>query len=111
MGTPLYDQTQQQQQQQPQNPAPQQQGFSQADIQAIVDERLAAQKQEHDAEVARLSAEVQSMRDAARGPGGDVIPNNGAGIGVNFEPTWSQHDQDLANRGEHPLQQEEASRE
>lgn len=105
MGTPLYDQTQQQQQQ-PQQQPQQQQGFSQADIQAIVDERLSAQKTAHDAEVSSLRAEVQSMRDAARGPGGDVIPNNGGGIGVEFADTWSQYDQDLANRGEHPLQQE-----
>jgi len=108
MGTPLYDQTQQQQQQQPQQ-QPQQQGFSQADIQAIVDERLNAQKQAHDAEVSSLRAEVQSMRDAARGPGGDVIPNNGGGIGITIADTWGQYDQDLANRGEHPLQKENAT--
>jgi hypothetical protein len=108
MGTPLYDQTQAGQQQQP-NPAPQQQGFSQADIQAIVDERLSQQKEAHDAEVSSLRAEVQSMRDAARGPGGDVIPANGGGIGTERADTWGQYDQDLANRGEHPLQQENAT--
>lgn len=43
-------------------------------------------------------------RVAAAAPQSQV-PNHGGGIGVdNHESTWSQYDQEQANRGEHPLQ-------
>lgn len=43
-------------------------------------------------------------RVAAAAPQSQV-PNHGGGIGVdNHEDSWGQYDQELANRGEHPLQ-------
>jgi hypothetical protein len=38
-------------------------------------------------------------------PGG-TVPEHSAGPGTEFAETWSQHDQELAARGEHPSQQE-----
>jgi hypothetical protein len=33
-----------------------------------------------------------------------TIPDHGGGVGQEVEETWSQHDQELATKGEHPLQ-------
>lgn len=32
------------------------------------------------------------------------LPTNGAGVGEEVAETWSQQDQEMANRGEHPDQ-------
>lgn len=63
-----------------------------------------------DTEDERIEAAVQKAlakereRVAAAAPQSQV-PNHGGGIGVdNHEDSWGQHDQELANRGEHPLQ-------
>lgn len=36
-----------------------------------------------------------------------TIPDHGAGVGQEIEETWSQYDQELATRGEHPFQEPE----
>jgi hypothetical protein len=33
------------------------------------------------------------------------IPDHGAGVGQEIEETWSQYDQELSTRGEHPFQE------
>jgi hypothetical protein len=37
-----------------------------------------------------------------------LVPNNAGGVGVDdHAETWSQYDQELANRGEHPFQSQD----
>jgi hypothetical protein len=51
--------------------------------------------------IADLEAALAASRAAA--PEGTTV-QHGGGVGNVFEETWSQHDQELASRGEHPLQ-------
>lgn len=78
------------------------------DIQAMIDQALQREREQHSAETETLRSELASMRAANAGPS-DTIPWNSAGIGTDKEASWGQYDQDLANRGDHPLQEKETA--
>lgn len=54
-----------------------------------------------EARIAALEAQLAASR-AVTGLG--TLPTHGAGIDDEIAETWSQHDQELAQRGEHPDQ-------
>jgi hypothetical protein len=58
--------------------------------------------------VADLELALAASRAAV--PGG-TIPEHSGGPGTEVAETWSQQDQELAARGEHPSQQEEPAEE
>lgn len=99
MGTPIYDASHPYGQSA--NPNPPAANVT-PDLQAIVDAAIAKDRESRDGELARLRADFDALRTA--GAAVSNIAFNGAGIGTEIAETWSQLDQDLANRGEHPLQ-------
>jgi hypothetical protein len=68
------------------------------DVEKMIRQALARQDEKHNAELEALRKSYE-----ARLPD-NWVPNNSAGIGIGYEETWSQYDQERANRGEHPLQ-------
>lgn len=72
------------------------------DIDARIEAALARERARHADETAQLRAQLPS----------GTTPLNAGGVvhGENAD-TWSQYDQELANRGEHPLQQEDNDKE
>jgi hypothetical protein len=80
-----------------------QQGATQEDA---TDESGAPQETEDERIERAVQAALAKERErvAAASPQ-SLVPNHGGGIGVdNHETTWSQFDQEMAIRGEHPLQ-------
>lgn len=76
-----------------------------ADKEASEDEPAGSEDERIEAAVQKALAKERE-RVAAAAPQSQV-PNHGGGIGVDsHEPTWSAYDQEQANRGEHPLQNE-----
>jgi hypothetical protein len=78
-------------------PQPAAPAFSEADVQRMIQDAIASQKAEFD-------AQIEAVRASAAGTPFSVITTHAAGPGLKIEPTWSQYDQYLATRGEHPLQ-------
>lgn len=81
--------------------------FTQQDIDAAitasVEKALAAQDKAH-------QEQMQTLRESLAGGGSVVtaVPGNSGGPGTDVQETWSLYDQQLAAKGEHPLQQESA---
>jgi hypothetical protein len=74
-------------------------------VQRMIDQALQRQAVEHDAEMNEIRGQLATARAALPAT---LIPMNAGGVGVDtIADTWSQYDQDLANRGQHPLQLEE----
>jgi hypothetical protein len=71
------------------------------------DETVKSPEETEDDRIARAVEKAlakERERVAATAPI-SVTPNHGGGVGVDHnEETWSQYDQELATRGEHPLQ-------
>lgn len=78
--------------------------FTQADIDAAA---TAAAERTLEAANAQHAEDMAALR-ASLGPvQATPVPEHSGGIGTNLEQSWSKHDQELATRGEHPLQQEQ----
>lgn len=78
----------------------------------IIDQALARQSKSFDEKLAKIQEERDAERQAAITQAGDLglIAEHAGGPGLVRAATWSFHDQQLAIRGEHPLQQQEAER-
>jgi hypothetical protein len=76
--------------------------LSQDIVQQMIDQALARQAKAHDAEMSQIRGQLTAARAALPAT---LIPGNAGGVGVDsVAETWSQYDQELANRGEHPHQ-------
>ena len=60
---------------------------------------VAEERQRHSEELDAVRAELRSASAPA-----DTVAFNGGGLGTTRADCWGQYDQELANRGEHPLQ-------
>lgn len=68
-----------------------------SDVQRLIDDALAKEREVNASQVQALQARIPQS----------TVPATAGGLHVDdFQPTWSQYDQELANRGEHPLQAE-----
>jgi hypothetical protein len=101
MGEPIYQETAQ--------AAPAQAPTSQTPVmmdetavQRMINQALEQQQQRHDEEIGKIREQLAVAR--AQLPA-TLIPGNSGGVGADtVNETWSQYDQELANRGEHPHQ-------
>jgi hypothetical protein len=71
--------------------------------------KQAAPEDKRSTEQRLADLELQLAQTRAGIPGG-TLPDNGGGVGDDVAETWSQYDQELANAGEHPDQQESQPR-
>jgi len=79
-------------------------GFTAADVQAMIDKALEQQQATHETEMQDLRDIVTAQQTTLSGLITTVIREHGAGVGTANAPTWSQWEQELAARGEHPSQ-------
>lgn len=82
-------------------------------VQAMIDQAIARKDEQHAAEIADISTRLTAAEAAAEAANARVaglittqVPAHAGGPGIVIADTWSQWDQELAARGEHPLQLE-----
>jgi hypothetical protein len=76
-------------------------------IQRMIDQALARQAESHQREMDALRGQLANVRASMPAT---VIPEHAGGVGVDtIAETWSQYDQSLAQRGEHPHQHGESA--
>lgn len=76
-------------------------------VQRMIDQALARQAEQHRHEMDLLRGQLATARAALPAT---LIPEHAGGVGVDaIAETWSQYDQDLARRGEHPHQHDQSA--
>lgn len=80
------------------------------DVHRIVQQALDRQQEIHNNEMAALRQELSDQHATVMAAFDSIVPEHAGGVGLQRAETWSQHDQELALRGEHPLQADKPAR-
>lgn len=75
-----------------------QERFTQADVQAMIDEALTKSEEKH-------TEELDALRQSLTNTPSSAVPDHGGGVGTKIHDTWSMFEQELARAGNHPAQQ------
>lgn len=77
-------------------------GFTQEDVQRMIDAALQKQKEQHDQDLQDLRESLNTNPEIA------PVAAHAGGVGTRIHDTWSMHEQELSRAGNHPDQQKKS---
>jgi hypothetical protein len=71
--------------------------YSPAQLESIVKAFMQRERETHSTEISQLKAQVEALGKSLSGTVPTMIPEHGAGAGLEVHATWSKYEQELQN--------------